>query len=77
MPMYEYICSDCSFKFEELVFGGDKKISCPECESNNVKKVFSSFATINSSNDASDPTCVTPSCGFNAGACGSGRCGSN
>ncbi len=76
MPIYEYICSICSIKFEELVFGKDKKISCPKCESKRVKKVFSSFSAISSS-DSSDPTCVTPSCGYDAGACGSGRCGSN
>jgi putative FmdB family regulatory protein len=76
MPIYEYICSTCSVKFEELVLGRDNKVSCPDCDSKAVKKVLSSFAAISLTNE-SNPTCATPACGFNVGSCGSGRCGSN
>lgn len=77
MPIYEYICEKCSNPFEKLIFGKEKKVSCPKCDSKNIKKRFSTFAAINASSETSDPTCVTPACGYNTGACGSGMCGVN
>ena len=75
MPIYEYICKKCDNQFELLIFNSEKKVSCPECKSKNIKKNFSTFSAINSSSDTSNPSCVTPACGYNAGACGSGMCG--
>lgn len=75
MPIYEYVCKKCSNQFEVLTFGDGKEVSCTKCDSKNVKKSFSTFAAINSSSDTSDPSCVTPACGYNTGACGSGMCG--
>lgn len=77
MPIYEYTCNKCSHPFEVLTFGNAKEISCPKCKSKNVKKGFSTFAAITSSSETSEPSCVTPACGYNTGACGSGMCGSN
>ena len=75
MPIYEYTCKKCSEKFEVLTFGNGKEVSCPKCESKYIKKSFSTFAAISPSSNTSDPSCVTPACGYNTGACGSGMCG--
>lgn len=75
MPIYEYVCKKCSKQFEVLTYGSGKKVSCPECNSKSVGKSFSTFAAISSSSNSSDPSCETPSCGYNTGACGSGMCG--
>ncbi len=46
MPIFEFKCKDCGEKFEKLVFSSDKeKIKCPKCNSENVNKVFSVFAS--------------------------------
>jgi putative FmdB family regulatory protein len=42
MPIYEYVCAKCGQEFERLVFG-DRKVACPKCESEEVKKKFSVF----------------------------------
>jgi len=44
MPIYEYVCMHCEEHFEELVCYGEL-VSCPECDSANVQKQFSVFAT--------------------------------
>ncbi|KAA3631655.1 MAG: zinc ribbon domain-containing protein [Calditrichaeota bacterium] len=64
MPIYEYRCSDCSKKFEELVQNSVQKISCPECKSEKVEKQLSTFAA------SAGSTQSTPSCG--GGGCGTG-----
>jgi len=74
MPIYEFTCKKCSNHFDVLVYGKGKEISCPQCKSKKIEKGFSSFAAINSSSKSVDPSCATPSCGYNAGACGSGMC---
>jgi putative FmdB family regulatory protein len=43
MPIYEYLCNNCSEEFEMLVFG-KKEIGCPKCSSKDVKKKLSTFA---------------------------------
>ena len=42
MPIYEYQCESCHNCFEKLVFAGDKDaVACPECDSENTKKLVS------------------------------------
>ncbi|MBI5639547.1 MAG: zinc ribbon domain-containing protein [Nitrospirae bacterium] len=45
MPIYEYVCQECSEKFSLLqsVHAGDNDAKCPKCASQKVKKVMSSF----------------------------------
>ncbi|MBN2408168.1 MAG: zinc ribbon domain-containing protein [Candidatus Aminicenantes bacterium] len=44
MPIYEYICQQCGNGFETLVrLGGEQSVSCAECGSPDVRKLFSSF----------------------------------
>src|SRR3954465_4646856 len=45
MPIYEYACRDCDHRFEELVSSsGTTIIACPECTSDDVQKLFSTFS---------------------------------
>lgn len=46
MPIYEFDCHDCGDQFEALVFSINKvqNVTCPQCESGNVKKKVSTFS---------------------------------
>ena len=65
MPIYEYACDQCSNRFEKLVPNMEAAVSCPQCESANLRRLPSVFASPSSgpSADAMPPGC--------------GRCGSN
>ncbi|SMC27714.1 putative regulatory protein, FmdB family [Desulfacinum hydrothermale DSM 13146] len=41
MPIYEFECSQCSEKFEYLVFRSDEPVSCPACGSQDAQRVMS------------------------------------
>ncbi|MFH1415387.1 MAG: zinc ribbon domain-containing protein [Elusimicrobiota bacterium] len=44
MPIYEFKCNRCSKKFEFLVMAGkEEKIACPECNSEDIKKLITVF----------------------------------
>ena len=43
MPKYEYECQDCSETFSVRLSMGEQQDACILCESNNLKKVVSSF----------------------------------
>jgi putative FmdB family regulatory protein len=59
MPVFEYKCRNCGFEFEELVFG-TREISCPECDSKQVEKKISAFASGSSvGGEAGDPHVIT------------------
>ena len=75
MPIYEYTCSACKTKFDQLVrkfSDADAKHKCPDCGSEKTARVFSVFATVSEgSKDTALPS-QTPACG----RCGShGPCG--
>lgn len=73
MPLYEYICKDCGKPFETIAKHDDTP-PCEFCNSQNVERQLSTFAT-HSSSDAL-PSCAQGGCpGFNGGVCGSGMCG--
>lgn len=67
MPLYEYECSACGERFEALVSASDKDKTqpCPKCESENTKRVPSSFAVGTAKSSA--PACTT--------CCPGGTCG--
>lgn len=44
MPIYEYACHDCGREFEALVRTGSAP-ACPQCESTQLDKRLSVFAT--------------------------------
>lgn len=81
MPVFEYQCQECKSKFD--VFhksqSNNDEVTCPNCSSNKIKKLFSTFsaAVTNSGSDSyggrSDGSCGVP----NSGGCASGMCGLN
>jgi len=81
MPMFEYKCSECESKFEILTKNNDdNKVSCPECNSSKVKKLFSAFSASTGSMSYSDSSCSTGNCNIDVpagGGCASGMCGLN
>ena len=75
MPIFEYVCNNCKKEFEILVKSNkENTVKCISCNSDSVKKKFSSFAVNKLS--SSVPEC-SAGCGggFDRGACGSGMCG--
>jgi len=45
MPVFDFVCLNCTEKFTELILGSEK-IYCPKCNSTNLKKLFSGFNII-------------------------------
>jgi len=63
MPIYEYKCKQCSGEFEALV-RSDTVAQCPKCQSTDLEKLLSVFATAGSGPDlapAAEGACA--SCG--------------
>ncbi len=44
MPLFEYTCRRCGRRFEALVTAS-RQAACPGCESTDLEKLFSTFAT--------------------------------
>lgn len=67
MPIYEYACTKCQHGFETLVRAG-RVPSCPRCQSTELTKQLSVFATTGAA-EAPKPMVVSPcgSCGHPAG----------
>jgi putative FmdB family regulatory protein len=47
MPIFEFVCADCGRPFEELVLSTSKinEVACPDCQSKNITKKISTFAS--------------------------------
>jgi len=47
MPLYEYICEECSAEFEKMMRfdQADQKPVCPDCQSGNTRKKLSIFSS--------------------------------
>ena len=47
MPLYEYRCQKCGKTFEMLrrMQDADRETECPECRSDEVERLLSTFAT--------------------------------
>jgi putative FmdB family regulatory protein len=45
VPIYEYRCAECEEQFEELVQATAAAPRCPRCDSGQVVRFFSPFAT--------------------------------
>ncbi len=72
MPMYEYYCSSCRTRFENLVRvpGAGAHATCPTCGRHNVPRVLSTFAAVRGSGADAE---LAPTAG--GGCCGAGGCG--
>lgn len=73
MPIYEYACEECGTEFELLV-RSDTRLECPTCQSTQLEKQLSVFATAESPSGAAAALPMGPcgSCGHpdGPGACG-------
>ena len=71
VPLYEYQCGKCGSRFEQIVYGDDKPVSCRACGSAGVTRLLSTFSVLGSSDrPRSEPTpCDT------CGAAERGTCG--
>jgi putative FmdB family regulatory protein len=59
VPLYEFECRACGIEFEELVLNATEaeNVKCPSCESKEVEKKISSFASV-SKNGGSGSSCA-------------------
>ncbi len=73
MPIYEYLCSECGFKFELLRSFSQvgEKASCPRCD-NPAERKLSTFASF-SKNEAGVSVPVAGT-GSSCGSCSSTGC---
>jgi len=57
MPIYEYGCSQCGERFEELVRRpSEEKAACPACGSAQVERLPSAFAVSGAKAEEAEPT---------------------
>ncbi|MFZ5979345.1 MAG: FmdB family zinc ribbon protein [Candidatus Zixiibacteriota bacterium] len=66
MPMYEYQCTECGFKFDELVKSSDETVPCPKCQSEKTFRLISMFSAQGTSSPA----------GSGGGSCNASSCSS-
>jgi putative FmdB family regulatory protein len=70
MPIYEYKCESCGNEYEQLrrMSEADLNLQCPDCRSERVRRMLSSFAAIGGG--SSEPVaagCGKPQCGMTSG----------
>ena len=73
MPMYEYYCSACRTRFEQLVRGSTlvERATCPECAQPDARRVLSTFATVRSGGDGAElASAAGGGCGCTPASCG-------
>lgn len=70
MPIFEYACGECGHKFEALV-RANRPAQCPNCQSTELNKLLSVFATTASSAEAAPMPSGCGACEFRdtPGAC--------
>jgi len=60
MPIYKYVCGDCSLKFEEIVdFNKSNDVNCPACKSG-AQRQFPDSISVKSTLDPKRDTIVSP-----------------
>ena len=74
MPVYEYYCSACRTRFEELirVAGRGERATCPSCARADVPRVLSTFATVRVGSDGAE---LSAAAAGGCGGCGPSGCG--
>lgn len=82
MPIFEYKCNDCGEQFDFLhkSINNIEDVNCLSCNSENIKKLMSTFSASFSNSGSSDFGCSDGSCGIPAapsGGCATGMCGLN
>jgi putative FmdB family regulatory protein len=72
MPMYEYLCPDCSERFEKYVRAWGDAVACPKCDSAAVERQLSTFALAGGSGQGEPAPAMR---GGGGGGCCGGGCG--
>lgn len=64
MPIYEFDCYSCGNEFDKLVRSASavSTVTCPSCESSNIKKKMSLFSSRNGSLLSTSATSSAASC---------------
>ncbi len=46
MPIYEYVCRECGSRYEALrrMQDADRDLKCPQCQSEEVERLLSTFS---------------------------------
>lgn len=65
MPLFEYVCRKCGYRFEALVLGS-KQPACPKCQSSDLQQEVSAFAMGRDAGKGGSAPIPTP------GGCGAG-----
>jgi len=75
MPLYEYRCNECNSEFDTLVRtpAAADDVTCRTCESANVHRLVSGFATVGGYDDEYVSRSSSPSGGCCGGSCGCGH----
>ncbi|NOY68391.1 MAG: zinc ribbon domain-containing protein [Deltaproteobacteria bacterium] len=61
MPIYEYECTKCGHKFEELIFSRtDVKPECPKCGAKHTKRLISASSFSTSGLSSGSTACSSP-----------------
>lgn len=78
MPLFDYLCLDCTKIFEALVAGADEHVACTHCGSRNLKKMLSAHSSYSGSAGNRMPgpgdTACCGSTPGHAGCAGPGSC---
>ncbi|MBE9474238.1 MAG: zinc ribbon domain-containing protein [Chloroflexi bacterium] len=64
MPIFEFVCQECGTPFEELVRSSSAvgEVSCPFCESTQITKQISTFASTVAGSTSSFSSSSAASC---------------
>jgi putative FmdB family regulatory protein len=74
MPLYDFLCTACGNKFEELAFGDEKPV-CPKCASAATERQISAPSPLKKGKFPYKPGPVRPM-GTGAPSCPGGSCAS-
>lgn len=74
MPIYEYKCEACGLIFEKLIYANrmDSPLSCPDCESQKLNRLLSTFGF--ASRSGTGEPVRSSSGGGSCHSCGSKHC---
>ena len=70
MPIYEFVCPDCGWEFEELLHTANDAdtLHCPACDSPYILKKISTFAAKISGSGFASSFSNNASCGIHNGS---------
>jgi putative FmdB family regulatory protein len=76
MPIYDYRCTDCDERYDQLVRRAEDVVSCPACGSEHSERLLSVFAGIGTGGTPKpSPTMAMPRMARGGGGCCGGMCG--